>query len=94
MATSEWNPDEEQVGSEPTEWIVEFILEIRGNLPVRSVTVLHGEDLDGVRNALHKELTEINPEAMRIDVTVIRMEPVEMETDQTLFDDEVGLYSP
>ncbi len=76
------------------EWMVEFILEIRGELPIRSVTVLHGGDMEDVRGALHRELTGIYPEAMRLDVTVIRMAPVDMQTDQTLFDHEVGLYLP
>ena len=94
MTGTDWNAGEAEIEPEQVEWMVEYILEIRGEQPVRSVTILCGSDLDDVRTALHRELTGIHPDAMRIDVTVIRMALVEIQTDQTLFDDEEGIYLP
>jgi hypothetical protein len=94
MTATDSNAGESEIESEQVEWMVEYILEIRGEQPVRSVTILHGSDLDDVRSALHRELTGIHPDVMRIDVTVIRMALVEMQTNQTLFDEEEGIYQP
>ena len=32
------------------EWMVEYILEIRGSSPIRSVTIIDAKDIDQVRN--------------------------------------------
>ena len=70
------------------EWMVEYILEVRGESPVRSVTVVDATDLDMVRNELYRELTSIYPDASRIDVTVIRMATVASVEAESLFDEE------
>lgn len=70
------------------EWMVEYILEVRGESPVRSITVVDATDLDMVRNELYRELTSIYPDASRIDVTVIRMATVASVEAESLFDEE------
>ena len=70
------------------EWMVEYILELRGDTPVRSVTVVDATDLDMVRTELYRELTSIYPDASRIDVTVIRMATVSSVEAESLFDEE------
>ena len=70
------------------EWMVEYILEVRGESPVRSITVVDATDLDMVRTELYRELTSIYPDASRIDVTVIRMATVASVEAESLFDEE------
>ena len=70
------------------EWMVEYILEVRGETPVRSITVVDATDLDMVRTELYRELTTIYPDASRIDVTVIRMATVASVEAESLFDEE------
>ena len=70
------------------EWMVEYILEVRGEPPVRSITVVDATDLDMVRSELYRELTSIYPDASRIDVTVIRMATVSSVEAESLFDEE------
>ena len=75
------------------EGMVEYILEVRGDSPVRSVTVVDATDIDMVRTELYRELTLIYPEASRIDVTVIRMTTVASIQAESLFDEE-GSFQP
>ena len=70
------------------EWMVEYILEVRGESPVRSITVVDATDLDMVRSELYRELTSIYPEASRIDVTVIRMATIASIETESLFDED------
>jgi len=70
------------------EWMVEYILEVRGESPVRSITVVDATNLDMVRTELYRELTSIYPDASRIDVTVIRMATVASVEAESLFDEE------
>ena len=70
------------------EWMVEYILEVRGESPVRSITVVDATDLDMVRTELYRELTSIYPDASRIDVTVIRMATVSSVEAESFFDEE------
>ena len=70
------------------EWMVEYILEVRGETPVRSITVVDATDLDMVRTELYRELTSIYPDASRIDVTVIRMATVASVEAESLFSEE------
>lgn len=75
------------------EWMVEYILELRGSPPIRSVTIIDAEDIDQVRNELHRELTTLYPDAGRIDVTVIRMSTVSSIDTQSMFEED-GLFHP
>ena len=68
--------------------MVEYILEDRGESPVRSITVVDATDLDMVRTELYRELTSIYPDASRIDVTVIRMATVASVEAESFFDEE------
>ena len=70
------------------EWMVEYILEVRGESTVRSITVVDPTDLAMVRTELYRELTSIYPDASRIDVTVIRMATVASVEAESLFDEE------
>ncbi len=70
------------------EWMVEYILEVRGEQNVRSITVVVDKVLDMVRTELYRELTSIYPEASRIDVTVIRMATIASIENESLFDED------
>ena len=75
------------------EWMVEYILEIRGCSPVRSVTIIDATDVDQVRKELHRELISLYPEAGRVDVTVIRMSTVSSIDSESMFEEE-GIFHP
>ena len=75
------------------EWMVEYILEIRGSSPVRSVTIIDATDIDQVRHELHRELTSLYPEAGLIDVTVIRMSTISSIDSESMFEDD-GIFHP
>ena len=75
------------------EWMVEYILEIRGSSPIRSVTIIDAKDIDQVRNELLKELTNLYPEAGRIDVTVIRMSTISSIDSESMFEED-GIFHP
>lgn len=75
------------------EWMVEYILEIRGSSPIRSVTIIDATDVEQVRNELHRELTSLYPEAGRIDVTVIRMSTISSIDSESMFEED-GIFHP
>ena len=75
------------------EWMVEYILEIRGSSPIRSVTIIDAKDVEQVRNELHRELTSLYPEAGRIDVTVIRMSTISSIDSESMFEED-GIFLP
>ena len=75
------------------EWMVEYILEIRGSSPIRSVTIIDAKDIDQVRNELLRELTDLYPEAGRIDVTVIRMSTISSIDSESMFEED-GIFHP
>lgn len=75
------------------EWLVEFIVEISGENPIRTVTILRGAELADVQGRLYDVLRSEYASQVRLDVTVVRMEPVDMRTDVALF--EIGgTYQP
>ena len=75
------------------ELMVEYILEIRGSSPIRSVTIIDATDVEQVRNELHRELTSLYPEAGRIDVTVIRMSTISSIDSESMFEED-GIFHP
>ena len=75
------------------EWMVEYILEIRGSSPIRSVTIIDATDVEQVRYELHRELTSLYPEAGRIDVTVIRMSTISSIDSESMFEED-GIFHP
>ena len=75
------------------EWMVEYILEVRGVPPIRSVTIIDATDIDQVRTELHRELMTLYPDVGRIDVTVIRMSTVSSIDSESMFEED-GLFHP
>jgi hypothetical protein len=75
------------------EWLVEFIVEIADQNPIRTVTILRGAQMADVQGRLYDVLRSNYASEVRLDVTVVRMEPVDMRTDVALF--EIGgTYQP
>jgi hypothetical protein len=75
------------------EWLVEFLVEIPDENPIRTVTILRGAQMADVQGRLYDILRSEYASSQRLDVTVIRMEPVDMRTDVALF--EIGgTYQP
>lgn len=59
-----------------SEWIVEYVVE-HASERSRHLTLLLAEDADGVREALIEEIREEYPDAGHLEITVVRLEPVE-----------------
>ena len=70
------------------EWLVEYVVELPENNPIRMVTILRGSEMSDVQGRLYDILRVQYASETRLDVTVIRMEPVDMRTDVALF--EIG----
>jgi hypothetical protein len=75
------------------EWIVEYIVEIPGEDPLKHLSILRGRDVDDVQARLYQELREEYPASERIEVTVMRLLPVEKDTDEQMFE-LGGVYQP
>jgi len=75
------------------EWLVEYIVELPDENTIRMVTILRGAQMADVQGRLYDILRAQYASEARLDVTVIRMEPVDMRTDVALF--EIGgTYQP
>ena len=75
------------------EWLVEYIVEFPDENPTRMVTILRGSQMADVQGRLYDILRAQYASEARLDVTVVRMEPVDMRTDVALF--EIGgTYQP
>ncbi len=75
------------------EWLVEYIVELPDENPIRLVTILRGGQMADVQGRLYDILRTQYAAETRLDVTVVRMEPVDMRTDVALF--EIGgTYQP
>ena len=70
------------------EWLVEYIVELPEENPIRMVTILRGAQMADVQSRLYDTLRAVYASETRLDVTVVRMEPVDMRTDVALF--EIG----
>ena len=75
------------------EWIVEYIVEIPGEDALNHLSILRGQDVHDVQARLYQELREEYPASERIEVTVIRLLPVEKDTDEQMFE-LGGVYQP
>ena len=75
------------------EWIVEYIVEIPGQEVRNHLSILRGLDVHDVQARLYQELREEYPTSDRIEVTVMRLLPVEKDTDEQMFELE-GVYQP
>jgi hypothetical protein len=91
-------PEERKEGRQegaPTdrEWLVEYIVELPEEMPMRMVTILRGAQMSDVQGRLYDILRSEFAAHQRLDVTIVRMEPVDMRTDAALF--EIGgAYQP
>lgn len=88
-----YNPEENETGRQlgaqaEREWMVEYIIDIPEVEPIRNIAILRGREMSDVQSRLYDILRAQFVEARRLDVTVIRMEPVDMRTDSSLF--EIG----
>jgi hypothetical protein len=97
--TMAYIPEENENGRQESvqterEWLVEYILDIPDSgEPVRMVTILRGAQMADVQGRLYDILRSQYASYQRLDVTVVRMEPVDMRTDVAMF--EIGgTYQP
>ncbi len=63
-----------------SEWIVEYVVE-HASQRSRHLSLLLAEDPDGVKEALIEEIREEYPDAGHLEITVVRLEPVEQLGD-------------
>ena len=87
--------EEERLGGVQADrvWLVEYIIELPDENPIRLVTILRGAQMADVQGRLYDVLRAQYASETRLDVTVVRMEPVDMRTDVALF--EIGgTYQP
>jgi len=75
------------------EWIVEYLVEIPGQEPLKHLSILRGRDVHDVQARLYQELREEYPTCEKIEVTVMRLLPVEKDTDEQMFE-LGGVYQP
>ena len=90
MAYTPEEKEEERLGGVQVdrEWLVEYVVELQDENPIRMVTILRGAEMADVQGRLYDILRAQYASEARLDVTVIRMEPVDMRTDVALF--EIG----
>jgi len=75
------------------EWLVEYVVELPDDSPIRMITIIRGAEMSEVQGRLYDILRAQYASEARLDVTVVRMEPVDMRTDVGLF--EIGgVYQP
>ena len=75
------------------EWLVEYVVELPEDNPIRMITIIRGAEMSEVQGRLYDILRAQYSTEARLDVTVVRMEPVDMRTDVGLF--EIGgVYQP
>ena len=87
--------EEERLGGAQAdrEWLVEYVVELPEDNPIRMITIIRGAEMSEVQGRLYDILRAQYASEARLDVTVVRMEPVDMRTDVALF--EIGgVYQP
>ncbi|MCH1616699.1 MAG: hypothetical protein L7R83_04240 [Candidatus Poseidonia sp.] len=72
------------------EWVVEYYAKV-GTDTTHHLSILHGEDMEGVQRMLMQELRSTYTEATEIEVTVLRMEEIETEPNVAMFN---GTFTP
>ena len=72
------------------EWMVEFIAMVN-NEKHHHLSVLYGTDQEDVQRAMLHELRRIYTDTERIDVTIVRLEEIETEGEDTFFE---GIFIP
>ena len=74
----------------PRRWMVEYIVEISGEKH-HHLTVLKAQEPGDVHKALLRELQRTYMTTERVEVMVLKMEPVATDTDALLFE---GIFTP
>ena len=72
------------------EWMVEFIAMVN-NEKHHHLSVLYGTDQEDVQRAMLHELRRIYTDTERIDVTIVRLEVIEPEGEDSFFE---GIFIP
>tara|TARA_B100000282_G_scaffold291329_1_gene263419 strand:- start:1010 stop:1279 length:270 start_codon:yes stop_codon:yes gene_type:complete len=84
------NTSEESEESSVKSWMVEYTVEVGGDLK-RHLSMINADDISDVHEHLLEELRKMYQTSDRVDVTVHRIEPVSTNTDALYFE---GSYSP
>ena len=64
------------------EWLVEYVVELPEDNPIRMITIIRGAEMSEVQGRLYDILRAQYASEARLDVTVVRMEPVDMRIYQ------------
>tara|TARA_B100001750_G_C15443901_1_gene565113 strand:+ start:329 stop:613 length:285 start_codon:yes stop_codon:yes gene_type:complete len=75
------------------EWLVEYFVERSQKETLHCMTVLRGRNAEEVQTRLYSELRENFPMEFKLEVTVTRMIPIDIDTDEALFELQ-GIYQP
>ena len=87
-------PEEHDTAQLPMrEWLVEYIVERAQKETLHCLTVLRGRNVEDVQTRLYSELRADFPLELKLEVTVTRMVPVDVDTDEALFEMQ-GTYQP
>ena len=87
-------PEEHDTAQLPMrEWLVEYFVERAQKETLHCLTVLRGRNVEDVQTRLYSELRENFPLELKLEVTVTRMVPIDVDTDEALFEMQ-GTYQP
>lgn len=75
------------------DWLVEYYVERAQKEPLHCLTILRGRNVEEVQTRLYTELRENFPLDLKLEVTVTRMVPIDIDTNASLFEIE-GIYQP
>jgi hypothetical protein len=82
--------DEQRDHEAPKRWMVEYIVEFNGERN-HHLTILRADDAAGAHKELLRELQRTYMTSERVEVMVVKMEPISPETNTLLFE---GIYAP
>ena len=75
------------------EWLVEYYVERAQKETLHCLTVLRGRSAEEVQTRLYSELRENFPMEFKLEVTITRMIPIDIDTNEALFELQ-GTYQP
>ncbi len=75
------------------EWLIEYYVVRAEEETLHCLTVLRGRSVDEVQSRLYSELRENFPLDFKLEVTVTRMVPIDIDTDESLFEIQ-GMFQP
>ncbi len=84
---------EEGAPPQMREWLIEYYVESSTMEMTQCLTILRGRTVEEAQQRLYSELRESFPLDFKIEVTVTRMIPIDIDTDQGLFEID-GVYQP